>query len=69
VLNAKVSAKLSENTPSSNPNAAARKIMSDELRNNPNSYPSIPDNAKYYKDLKPEQLQMMNRAWQEARGQ
>ncbi|GGB40760.1 extracellular solute-binding protein [Virgibacillus dakarensis] len=67
VLSAKVSAKLSENTPSSNPNEAAKELMSGELKNNPNSYPSIPESAVYYKDLKPEQLQMMNRTWQEVR--
>ncbi|MEN1968755.1 spermidine/putrescine ABC transporter substrate-binding protein [Lentibacillus sp. N15] len=67
VLDAKISAKLSENTPSSNPNEAAKDEMTDEVKNNPNSYPEIPDNAQYYRDLKPEKLQMMNRTWQEVR--
>lgn len=51
MLRPEISKMLTDEIPSSNPNAAARELMDDDEKNNPASYPEIPDTAVFYQYL------------------
>lgn len=69
LLRPEVSKKISDIEKTSNPNAAAKKLMDEKLRNNPISYPPEESlkNAVYYESMKPEMLQLENRLIQEVK--
>lgn len=60
MLEAEVSKLLSDEIPSSNPNKAAKELMSEEEINNPASYPEIPDNSVYFDYTDPDVIGEMN---------
>lgn len=65
MLEAEVSKKLTDAIPSSNPNAAAKELMSEEERNHPASYPEIPEKAVFFEYMKPDELGKMNHLYKE----
>ncbi|EZH65499.1 hypothetical protein DH09_17905 [Bacillaceae bacterium JMAK1] len=69
MLGAEVSKMLTDYIPSSNPNAAARELMSEEELSNQASYPEIPDSSEYYVDPTQDETRAINRIWNEVRAQ
>lgn len=67
LLRPEVSKAITDYSPGSNPNGAAKELMSEEERNNPASYPEIPDNAVYFKYLEADELNMMNNLMKEVK--
>ncbi|WP_240375913.1 ABC transporter substrate-binding protein [Bacillus piscicola] len=65
MLEAEVSKKLTDAIPSSNPNAAAKELMSEEQINDPASYPEIPEKAVFFEYLEPTELGKMNQIYKE----
>lgn len=65
MLEPEVSKMLTDYIPSSNPNAAAIELMSEDEQENRASYPDIPKNAEYYHFLDPEPLDLMSKALNE----
>lgn len=65
MLEAEVSKKLTDFIPSSNPNAAAIELMSEEDQENRASYPDLPEDAEYYRYSDPEYLDAMTKALNE----
>ncbi|MYL40623.1 polyamine ABC transporter substrate-binding protein [Virgibacillus salexigens] len=63
MLEAEVSKKLTDAIPSSNPNAAAKDLMSEEEKSNHASYPEIPEKAVFFEYLEPDELAKMNQLY------
>lgn len=65
ILDPEISKMITDYNPGSNPNAAARELMTEEELNNPASYPEIPENAEYFKVQTPETVNKFNEIFRE----
>lgn len=69
LLDAEISKKITDYSPGSNPNAAARELMDSEELDNPAAYPDIPEKAVYFEVLDPDTLEKFNKTFKEVKVQ
>src|SRR5699024_1587050 len=65
LLDPEISKMITDYNPGSNPNAAAKELMSSEELDNPAAYPDIPEDAVYFEVLDPDTLKKFNKVFKE----